>query len=158
MRAALWLMGLFAAAVALALFTGDNDGTVTIFWPPHRVDLSVNLVLLLLVGLFVLLHLALLLAQYFGQSQRIVLRAALAHALGDEGQHDGRQDLQQLARALTSQAGGLAQAQFGPVLLTAEDVAEDAGAIGLRRRSAAQHRAQHAAKVETGVVALQGAE
>ena len=59
MRAALWLMGLFAAAVALALFTGDNDGTVTIFWPPHRVDLSVNLVLLLLVGLFVLLHLAL---------------------------------------------------------------------------------------------------
>ena len=59
MRAALWLMGLFAAAVALALFTGDNDGTVTIFWPPHRVDLSVNLALLLLVGLFVLLHLAL---------------------------------------------------------------------------------------------------
>ena len=59
MRAALWLMGLFAAAVALALFTGDNAGTVTIFWPPHRVALSVNLVLLLLVGLFVLLHLAL---------------------------------------------------------------------------------------------------
>ncbi|MDO5693258.1 MAG: heme biosynthesis HemY N-terminal domain-containing protein [Pseudomonadota bacterium] len=59
MRAALWLMGLFAAAVALALFAGDNDGTVTIFWPPHRVDLSVNLVLLLLAGLFVLLHLAL---------------------------------------------------------------------------------------------------
>ena len=43
MRAALWLMGLFAAAVALALFTGDNDGTVTIFWPPHRVDLSTTL-------------------------------------------------------------------------------------------------------------------
>ena len=59
MRAALWLVGLFAAAVALALFAGDNDGTVTVFWPPHRVDLSVNLVLLLLVGLFVLLHLAL---------------------------------------------------------------------------------------------------
>ena len=59
MRAALWLMGLFAAAVALALFAGDNDGTVTVFWPPHRVDLSVNLALLLLVGLFVLLHLAL---------------------------------------------------------------------------------------------------
>ena len=59
MRAALWLVGLFAAAVALALFAGDNDGTVTVFWPPHRVDLSVNLALLLLVGLFVLLHLAL---------------------------------------------------------------------------------------------------
>lgn len=59
MRAALWLMGLFAGAVALALFAGDNDGTVTIFWPPHRVDLSVNLALLLLVGLFVLVYVAL---------------------------------------------------------------------------------------------------
>ncbi|MCZ2089964.1 MAG: heme biosynthesis protein HemY [Burkholderiales bacterium] len=59
MRAALWLMGLFAAAVALALFAGDNEGTVTVFWPPHRVDVSVNLALLLLLALFVLLYLAL---------------------------------------------------------------------------------------------------
>ena len=56
MRAALWLVGLFAAAVALALFAGDNEGTVTVFWPPHRVDLSVNLALLLLAGLFALLY------------------------------------------------------------------------------------------------------
>ncbi|MDO5626271.1 MAG: heme biosynthesis HemY N-terminal domain-containing protein [Pseudomonadota bacterium] len=59
MRAVFWLVGLFAAAVALALFAGDNEGTVTLFWPPHRVDLSVNLVLLLLVALFALLHFAL---------------------------------------------------------------------------------------------------
>lgn len=59
MRAALWLVGLFAMAVALALFAGDNQGTVTVFWPPHRIDLSVNVALLLLVSLFVLLHLAL---------------------------------------------------------------------------------------------------
>ena len=59
MRVALWLVGLFSAAVALALFTGNNDGTVTIFWPPHRVDMSVNLVLLLLMGLFALLYFAL---------------------------------------------------------------------------------------------------
>ena len=59
MRAALWLIGLFSAAVALAMFAGDNDGTVTVFWPPHRVDMSVNLVLLLLVALFALLYFAL---------------------------------------------------------------------------------------------------
>ena len=59
MRAVLWLVGLFAVAVALALFAGDNDGTVTIFWPPHRVDLSANLVLLLLALLFVLVYAAL---------------------------------------------------------------------------------------------------
>jgi len=59
MRIALWLTGLFAAAVALALFAGGNEGTVTVFWPPHRVDLSVNLVLLLLLALFALLYVSL---------------------------------------------------------------------------------------------------
>ncbi|MBU3740570.1 MAG: heme biosynthesis protein HemY, partial [Rhodoferax sp.] len=59
MRFALWLLALFAVAVAIALFAGDNPGTVTLFWPPHRIDLSVNLVLLLLLAVFVVLHLAL---------------------------------------------------------------------------------------------------
>ena len=59
MRAALWLVGLFAVAVALALFAGDNEGTVTVFWPPHRIDLSANLTLLLLGLAFALLYVAL---------------------------------------------------------------------------------------------------
>jgi HemY protein len=59
MRAALWFLALFAVAVAIALFAGNNQGTVTVFWPPHRVDLSLNLVLLLLFAVFVLLHAAL---------------------------------------------------------------------------------------------------
>ena len=53
MRAALWLLALFGVAVAIALFAGNNQGTVTLFWPPYRIDLSLNLVLLLLVGGFV---------------------------------------------------------------------------------------------------------
>jgi HemY protein len=59
MRVALWLVGLFAAAVALALFAVGNQGTVTFFWPPYRVDLSLNLALLLLLAAFVLLYLLL---------------------------------------------------------------------------------------------------
>jgi HemY protein len=59
MRAALWLLALFGIAAAVALFAGNNQGTVTVFWPPWRVDLSLNLVLLLLAGAFVLLHVAL---------------------------------------------------------------------------------------------------
>ena len=59
MRAALWLLALFAVAVATALFAGNNQGTVTLFWPPWRVDLSLNLVLLLLAGGFVVVHAAL---------------------------------------------------------------------------------------------------
>ena len=58
MRAALWLLALFGVAVAIALFAGNNQGTVTVFWPPYRVDLSLNLVLLLVFAAFVFLHAA----------------------------------------------------------------------------------------------------
>ena len=59
MRAALWFLALFGIASAIALFAGNNQGTVTLFWPPYRVDLSLNLVLLLLALLFFTLHTAL---------------------------------------------------------------------------------------------------
>ncbi len=59
MRAALWLLALFGVAVAIALFAGNNQGTITVFWPPYRLDLSLNLVLLLLALLFFILHVAL---------------------------------------------------------------------------------------------------
>ena len=57
-RAVLWLLALFGVAVGSALFAAGNPGTVTLFWPPYRVDLSLNLVLLVLLALFVVLHLA----------------------------------------------------------------------------------------------------
>ena len=44
MRATLWLVALFGVAVAVALFAGNNQSTVTVFWPPYRVDLSLNMV------------------------------------------------------------------------------------------------------------------
>ena len=47
MRIALSILTLFAIAVAVALLAGNNQGTITLFWPPYRVDLSLNLVLLL---------------------------------------------------------------------------------------------------------------
>ncbi len=59
MRAALWLLALFGMAVVVALFAGNNQGTVTLFWPPQRIDLSLNLVLLLLFGSFILIYAAL---------------------------------------------------------------------------------------------------
>ena len=59
MRAALWFLGLFGVAVAVALFAGNNQGTITVFWPPYRLDLSLNLVVLLLALLFFVLHTAL---------------------------------------------------------------------------------------------------
>lgn len=59
MRAALWLLALFGVAVAAALFAGNNQGTVTLFWPPYRIDLSLNMVVLALTFGFATLYVAL---------------------------------------------------------------------------------------------------
>lgn len=58
MRAALWLMALFALAVAGAWLAGNNDGTVAVFLSPYRVDVSLNLVLLGLAGVLLVMLLA----------------------------------------------------------------------------------------------------
>lgn len=59
MRAALWFLALFGIAVASAVLVSDNQGTVTVFLQPYRIDFSINLILILLVALFLVLHLAL---------------------------------------------------------------------------------------------------
>jgi HemY protein len=59
MRAALWFLALFGLAVAVALFAGNNDATVTLYWAPYRVDLSLNFVILALVFSFALIYAAL---------------------------------------------------------------------------------------------------
>jgi HemY protein len=58
-RWALWFIGLFGVAAALALFVSGNGATVTVYWPPHRIDLSLNMVVLVLVLTFGLLYFAL---------------------------------------------------------------------------------------------------
>lgn len=122
MRFALWLLAIFAAAVGIALFATRSSGTVTLFWPPYRIDLSLNLVLLLLAALFVLLHLAIRAlgaladlpsqAKAWRASQRqqamhAELRDAMAHLLSGRFARAKKQALQahQHALALASEAG-----------------------------------------------------
>jgi HemY protein len=54
-----WLLVAFAAAVGLALLMRFNHGNVAILWPPYRVEVSVNLALVLLAVAFGTLHLLL---------------------------------------------------------------------------------------------------
>lgn len=56
MRIFIWILILFAAAVGLAVSAQYNPGNVVLFYPPYRVDLSLNLFLLLLVLSFVVLY------------------------------------------------------------------------------------------------------
>ncbi len=47
MRALIWLIGLFALAAGLAMVAGLNDGYVLVVLPPWRVQLSLNLLIVL---------------------------------------------------------------------------------------------------------------
>lgn len=72
LRNAFWLLFAFAAAVILALLLRNNHGSVSIFWPPYRIDLASNMVLVLAVIGFFLLHLLLIgLAKLLGVPERI---------------------------------------------------------------------------------------
>jgi HemY protein len=59
-RWVVWLLLVFAAAVGLALLVRFNHGNVAIFWPPYRVEVSANLALAALLGLFFVLHVLLI--------------------------------------------------------------------------------------------------
>ncbi|MFI4940182.1 MAG: heme biosynthesis protein HemY, partial [Burkholderiales bacterium] len=56
MRTFLWVMVLFFTAIGLALGMRFDPGNVVLFYPPTRVDLSLNFFLLLAILLFLLLH------------------------------------------------------------------------------------------------------
>lgn len=59
MRAVVWLILLFASAVVAAAFLGANDGLVTLFWAPWRVDISFNFFVLSLVLTVAVVYVAL---------------------------------------------------------------------------------------------------
>ena len=50
MHAIIWFVLLFAVAVVAATTLGTNDGLVTFYWGGWRLDLSLNLFVLLLIG------------------------------------------------------------------------------------------------------------
>ncbi len=50
MRGIVWLVLLFTVAVVAATLLGSNDGLVTLYWHGWRIDLSLNLFVILLVG------------------------------------------------------------------------------------------------------------
>jgi HemY protein len=56
MRIFLWVVALFFIAIGLAVGARFDPGNVVFFYPPTRVDMSLNLFLLLTVLLFLVLH------------------------------------------------------------------------------------------------------
>ena len=56
MRLLLWLVALMAAAIGIAVTARFNPGNVVLFYPPHRIDMSLNLFVVLLLALFALVY------------------------------------------------------------------------------------------------------
>ncbi len=56
MRLFLWLLALFATAIGVAVTARFNMGNMVLFYPPYRVDLSLNLFVVLLLVLFFIFH------------------------------------------------------------------------------------------------------
>ena len=56
MRLLLWLVALMAAAIGIAVTARFNPGNVVLFYPPHRIDLSLNFFIVLEVLLFIVLY------------------------------------------------------------------------------------------------------
>ncbi len=118
MRAIIWSLLLVAAAVGLALLMRVNHGNVAIFWPPYRIDVSVNLALVALAGGFVVVHWlvvgvgkALDLPARVRQYRQRRAREAAIGALGDallalfEGRYGRAERLAQAARVDERLAG-----------------------------------------------------
>lgn len=56
MRLLLWLVALMAGAIGIAVTARFNPGNVVLFYPPHRLDMSLNLFVVLLVLLFLVAY------------------------------------------------------------------------------------------------------
>lgn len=56
MRIFLWVIALFATAIGLAVVARFNPGNVVFFYPPYRVDLSLNFFILLSILLFFIIY------------------------------------------------------------------------------------------------------
>ncbi len=56
MKGLLWVLALFALAVGVSLAARTHEGYVLVVMPPYRVELSLNLAILLCLGAFFVLH------------------------------------------------------------------------------------------------------
>lgn len=92
MKFVLWITGLFALAVLVGLTATLNDGYAILFMPPYRMEISFNLMILLLIaviaityGILRLVHLAMGLPAEVRRFQRQKQLKQARHALRDAG-------------------------------------------------------------------------
>jgi HemY protein len=136
MRLLLWLVALMATAIGIAVTARFNPGNVVLFYPPHRIDLSLNFFVVLEVLLFLLLY-ALLRA--FNATMSMPARVAAYRQRKRE--RDGNKGLRDALKALFEGRFGHAE----KAAARAADLPENAGLAALIGARAA-HRMREPAR------------
>lgn len=134
MRFFLWLLALIGAAVGLAALARFNVGNVVFFYPPYRIDLSLNFFLVLLLALFVLLYLFL---RAMNITQAMPQRVAAYRR--EKREREGNRALRNALKALLEGRFGHAE----KAAMRAVDSPENAGLAALIAAQAA-HRLNQA--------------
>ena len=142
MKGLLWLTLLFALAVGISLAAHFNDGYLLLVLPPYRVDLTLNLAIALVGGLFVVLYallraIALALAlprrvREYRERRRGEKADAALHAIIGELGAGGYGQAQRIAAAAWA-------ADSSPQLAAALTNGDDAAAIGLLEAQLERH-------------------
>ncbi len=132
MRFFLWLLTLFAMAIGLAVLARFNAGNVALFYPPYRVDLSLNFFIVLLVVSFTLLFVLLTaMRAAFSMPKRV-------------GEYRANKQQRESGRALSEALKAFLEGRFGQAERSATRAAllpENAGLAALIGARAA-HRLQ----------------
>lgn len=132
MRWLLWFLLILLVAIGLSLFASNNEGYVLIVRPPYRLELSFNLLILLIVLSFFSLHLLLRMLNYARQ-----LPASVKEYKERRRQREGRAALVEALHALVDGRYTLAEKSAAKAL----DLGEDAGLSALVAARAA-HKAK----------------
>lgn len=136
MRIFLWIVALMAAAIGIAVTARFNPGNVVLFYPPHRIDLSLNFFCVLLLALFVLLYLVIRAVRATVKMPRKVA-AYRQH----KREREGNKGLREAAKALFEGRFGHAE----KAALRAAELPENAGVAALIGARAA-HRMRQSAR------------
>ncbi|MBA5686841.1 heme biosynthesis protein HemY [Rugamonas apoptosis] len=146
MRLFLWLVALMAAAIGIAVTARFNPGNVVLFYPPHRIDLSLNFFVVLEVALFALLY---VLIRAFRATLKMPARVA-AYRLRKR-ERDGNKGLREALKALFEGRFGHAE----KAAARAAELPENAGVAALIGARAA-HRMRQGERRDSWLSKLQG--
>ena len=133
MRLFLWLLALMAAAIGIAVTARFNPGNVVLFYPPYRMDLSLNFFVVLQLLLFLLLYAAV-------RAVRATMRmpARVAEYRQRKRERDGNKGLRDALKALFEGRFGHAE----KAALRAAELPENAGVAALIGARAAHRMRQ----------------